>query len=96
MRTRDLVAVAPPEPLDRFVTARGYVGPGVPLLKRVLGLPGQRVCRAGRAIAVEPYIPTVVIGAGALVAGTASQVFVDCHTFPLASSGRAHDRSLNE
>ena len=35
------------------MTERGYVGRGVPLLKRVLGLPGQRVCRIGRTITVD-------------------------------------------
>ncbi|MDQ7777323.1 S26 family signal peptidase [Paracoccus aminovorans] len=49
----DLVAVAPPEPLAQFVTTRGYVGPGVPLLKRVAALPGTRVCRTGTTIAVQ-------------------------------------------
>lgn len=49
----ELVAVMPPEPLARFMVERGYVGRGVPLLKRVLGLPGQRVCRAGRTITVN-------------------------------------------
>ncbi|MFZ5747143.1 MAG: S26 family signal peptidase [Pseudomonadota bacterium] len=48
-----LVAVAPPEPLASFVAERGYVGRGVPMLKRVLGLPGQRVCRTGRTITVD-------------------------------------------
>lgn len=48
----DLVAVLPPEPLARFMVARGYVGRGVPLLKHVLGLPGHRVCRTGRTITV--------------------------------------------
>ncbi|OWZ92472.1 conjugative transfer signal peptidase TraF [Sinorhizobium sp. LM21] len=49
----DLVVVSPPEPLASFMIARGYVGSGVPLLKRVLGLPGQRVCRIGRTITVD-------------------------------------------
>lgn len=49
----DLVAVDPPEPLARFVAARGYVGPGVPLLKRVAALPGTRVCRTGATITVQ-------------------------------------------
>lgn len=48
----DLVAVLPPEPLAHFMVARGYVGRGVPLLKRVFGLPGQRVCRVGRTITI--------------------------------------------
>lgn len=49
----ELVAVMPPEPLARFMVGRGYVGDGVPLLKRVAGLPGQRVCRAGHAVTVD-------------------------------------------
>ncbi|WP_413874631.1 S26 family signal peptidase [Albidovulum sp.] len=49
----DLVAVMPPEPFASFMVERGYIARDVPLLKRVLGLPGQRVCRAGRAITVD-------------------------------------------
>ena len=49
----ELVAVMPPEPLAAFMVERGYIARGVPLLKRVLGLPGQRVCRAGRTITVD-------------------------------------------
>lgn len=49
----ELVAVMPPEPLERFMVERGYVGRGVPLLKRVLGLPGQRVCRLRSTITVD-------------------------------------------
>jgi conjugative transfer signal peptidase TraF len=49
----ELVAVDPPEPLTRFMAERGYIARGVPLLKRALGLPGQRVCRSGRTITVD-------------------------------------------
>ncbi|UZD69359.1 S26 family signal peptidase [Brucella sp. JSBI001] len=49
----ELVAVLPPEPLAAFMIERGYVARGVPLLKRVLGRPGQRVCRTGRTITVN-------------------------------------------
>lgn len=49
----ELIAVMPPEPLAAFMVERGYIARGVPLLKRVLGLPGQRVCRAGRTITVN-------------------------------------------
>ena len=49
----ELVAIMPPEPLADFMVERGYIARGVPLLKRVLGLPGQRVCRAGRTITVD-------------------------------------------
>lgn len=49
----DLVAVMPPEPLEDFMVERGYIGRDVPLLKRVMGRPGQRVCRTGHAITVD-------------------------------------------
>src|SRR3546814_13124373 len=50
----DLVAVRPPEPLASFLADGGYLPRGVPLLKRVAALPGQRVCRTGLAITVDP------------------------------------------
>jgi conjugative transfer signal peptidase TraF len=49
----DLIVVMPPEPLAAFMVERGYVGPDVPLLKRVMALPGQRVCRHSRAVTVD-------------------------------------------
>ena len=49
----DLVAVMPPESVAAFMVERGYVARDVPLLKHVLGLPGQRLCRHGRAITVD-------------------------------------------
>ena len=57
----ELVVIAPPEPLERFMVERGYIGRGVPLMKRVAALPGQQVCRTGDAVTVD----TVPIG-GAL------------------------------
>ena len=41
----DLVAVLPPEPLATILAGGQYLPRGVPLLKRVLALPGQTVCR---------------------------------------------------
>jgi conjugative transfer signal peptidase TraF len=41
----DLVAVLPPEPLASFLAERGYLPRNVPLIKRVLALPGTPVCR---------------------------------------------------
>ncbi|MDD1522877.1 MULTISPECIES: S26 family signal peptidase [Bradyrhizobium] len=49
----ELVAVQPPEPLATFLDLNGYLAIGVPMLKRVLALPGQRVCRAGLTISVD-------------------------------------------
>jgi type IV secretory pathway protease TraF len=52
-RITELVAVRPPEPLARFLGANGYLPIGVPMLKRVLALPGQTVCRTGLTIFVD-------------------------------------------
>lgn len=49
----DLVAVMPPEPIASFLDQRGYLPEGVPLLKRVLALPGQVICRTGLTITVD-------------------------------------------
>ena len=49
----ELVAVQPPEPLATFLDFNGYLPAGVPMLKRVLALPGQTVCRSGLAISVD-------------------------------------------
>jgi len=49
----DLVAIRAPEPLASFMVERGYIGRGVPLMKRVAALPGQRVCRSGHDITVD-------------------------------------------
>lgn len=49
----DLVAVNPPEPLAGFITERGYIAAGLPLLKLVAALPGQRVCRSGSTITID-------------------------------------------
>jgi conjugative transfer signal peptidase TraF len=46
----DLVVVEPPEPLATFLAERGYLPRGVPLIKRVLALPGDTVCRQGATI----------------------------------------------
>lgn len=43
----DLVAAAPPPLIAEFMADRGYLPMGVPMLKRVLALPGQTVCRRG-------------------------------------------------
>jgi len=43
----DLLAVAAPPLIAEFMADRGYLPLGVPMLKRVLALPGQTVCRHG-------------------------------------------------
>lgn len=49
----ELVVVTPPEAVASFLAERGYLARGVPLLKRVLALPGQTICRTGRTITVD-------------------------------------------
>jgi len=49
----ELVAVRTPEPLAAFLDLNGYLPIGVPMLKRVLALPGQTVCRKGLTISVD-------------------------------------------
>lgn len=49
----ELVAVQPPEPLATFLDLNGYLPIGLPMLKRVLALPGQTVCRSGLTISVD-------------------------------------------
>lgn len=53
LEVTDLVAVATPEPLASFMAERRYLPRGVPLMKRVAALPGQRVCRDGAHITVD-------------------------------------------
>lgn len=49
----ELVAVVPPEPLASFLAAGDYLPRGVLMLKRVLALPGQTVCRDGLVITID-------------------------------------------
>ena len=49
----ELVVVRPPENLADFLAERRYLAMGVPLLKHILALPGQIVCRTGRTIIVD-------------------------------------------
>lgn len=49
----DLVAVLPPEPLATFLADSRYLPRGIPMLKRVLALPGQMVCRDHLIVTVD-------------------------------------------
>jgi len=53
LRDTELVVVMPPEPVATFLTDGGYLPRGVPLMKHVLALPGQTVCRHGLRITVD-------------------------------------------
>ena len=49
----DIAVIDPPEPLAEFMSGRGYLPLGVPLLKQVAGLPGQRICRTDLTITID-------------------------------------------
>jgi conjugative transfer signal peptidase TraF len=49
----DLVAVDASEPVAAFMEARGYLRRGVPILKRVLAVSGQTVCRTNLTITID-------------------------------------------
>jgi conjugative transfer signal peptidase TraF len=49
----DLVVAMPPEPLASFLAQGGYLPRGVPLIKRILALPGQTACRNQLLIIVD-------------------------------------------
>ena len=53
LKVADLVVVQPPGALEQFLADGGYLPRGVQLLKRIVGLPGQTVCRLGLAISVD-------------------------------------------
>ncbi len=48
-----LVVAYPPEPLATLLADAGYLPHGVPLIKRILALTGQTVCRTGLTITVD-------------------------------------------
>jgi conjugative transfer signal peptidase TraF len=49
----NLVIATPPPLLASFLAERGYLPLGVPLIKRILALPGQSVCRREFTISVD-------------------------------------------
>ncbi len=53
LQDTELVAAMPPEPVASFLSQGGYLPRGVPLMKRVLALPGQTVCRDGLRITID-------------------------------------------
>ncbi|MEJ1967045.1 MAG: S26 family signal peptidase [Rhizomicrobium sp.] len=52
----ELVAVMPPESLARFAALRAYLPSGVPLLKHIAALDGQKVCRFADRVTIDGRI----------------------------------------
>ncbi|NML06771.1 S26 family signal peptidase [Sphingomonas sp. G-3-2-10] len=49
----DLVAAHAPTPIAQLMAARGYLPLRVPMLKHVLGVAGQTVCRTGLTVTID-------------------------------------------
>ena len=47
------VAVEPPPALRRLLATRGYLPAGIPLIKRIAAVSGQRVCRFGYGVTID-------------------------------------------
>ena len=52
----DLLVVMPPEPIAQFLADRNYLPRGIPLLKQILALPGQTVCRLRLAVMIDGIV----------------------------------------
>lgn len=53
LRVTELVVVQPPEALANFLDERRYLAKGAPMLKRILALPNQTICRTEHTITVD-------------------------------------------
>ena len=53
LQLNDLVVARPPQEAAAFLAEGGYLPRGVPILKHILALPGQTVCRLGSAVTVD-------------------------------------------
>jgi conjugative transfer signal peptidase TraF len=53
LHVTDLVIVRPPEQLKSFLADRNYLPRDAPLVKHVLALSGQSVCRTGFVITID-------------------------------------------
>ena len=47
------VAIEPPPELRRLLAERGYLPTGIPLIKRIAAVSGQRVCRSGHGVIID-------------------------------------------
>ena len=62
----DLVVVRTPLAVEPLVVERGYIGAGVPLVKRVGAIPGSLVCRDDMRVSVDGTPAAVARAADAL------------------------------
>ena len=52
----NLVVARPPEPLSDWLDERRYLAMGAPLIKRIAGLSGQKICRDGLDVSVDGIV----------------------------------------
>ena len=53
LHVSERVAILPPPALRRLLAERGYLPTGIPLLKRIAAVSGQRVCRFAHGITID-------------------------------------------
>ncbi|WP_417625060.1 S26 family signal peptidase [Paremcibacter congregatus] len=53
LKLGDIVALKLPAKLQKLAEKRGYIGPDIPLLKRVFALKGDEVCRQGVQVFIK-------------------------------------------
>jgi conjugative transfer signal peptidase TraF len=53
LHVSERVVVRPPTPLADFMARRHYLPLGVPLLKHIAALPGEKICRVGRTVTIK-------------------------------------------
>jgi conjugative transfer signal peptidase TraF len=58
----DLVLVDPPREVQIVAVRRGYLAPGVPLIKHVAALPGDRICADAHRVAINGRKAAIKLG----------------------------------
>lgn len=61
----DVVAARLPPMAEAFAASRGYLPPGLPIIKHVAGLPGDRICSDGRKVTVNGAVAAARLPADA-------------------------------
>ena len=79
----DTVLIRLPERIRELVESRQYLPPNVPLIKRVMGIEGDKICRTGQEILINNV--TVVIAQNVDVQGRKLPVWSGCTTLGLDS-----------
>lgn len=72
------IAIRPAPKIRRWMASRGYLPPGVPLIKRVAALNGQQVCRFRHGITIDGRLVALARARDTL--GRPLPVWSGCHT----------------